>query len=142
MGGETIAAILAAAPWVREQGCLLLLQPMSAQSALRPWLQRQGYRIEREHLSREGDTLYTALQVRAGFMEALTPAEQWAGRQSRETADPLRLEYLTRLEARAARAVTGLRRSTRASDVPRLEALEAVHRGLAKMREEWITWQP
>ena len=53
MGGETIAAILAAAPWVREQGCLLLLQPMSAQSALRPWLQRQGYRIEREHLSRE-----------------------------------------------------------------------------------------
>ena len=115
---------------------------MSAQSALRPWLQRQGYRIEREHLSREGDTLYTALQVRAGFMEALTPAEQWAGRQSRETADPLRLEYLTRLEARAARAVTGLRRSTQASDAPRLEALEAVHRGLAKMREEWSTWQP
>jgi len=142
MGGETIAAILAAAPWVREQGCLLLLQPMSAQSALRPWLQRQGYRIEREHLSREGDSLYTALQVRAGFMEALTPAEQWAGRQSRETADPLRLEYLTRLEARAARAVTGLRRSTQASDAPRLEALEAVHRGLAKMREEWSTWQP
>ena len=27
MGGETIAAILAAAPWVREQGCLLLLRP-------------------------------------------------------------------------------------------------------------------
>lgn len=88
---------------------------MSAQSALRPWLQRQGYRIEREHLSREGDTLYTALQVRAGFMEALTPAEQWAGRQSRETAGSVAAGIFDRLEARAARAVTGLRRSTRAS---------------------------
>ncbi|MFR4560623.1 MAG: hypothetical protein ACLT5P_04985 [Flavonifractor plautii] len=29
--GETIAAILAAAPWTWERECLLLLQPMSAQ---------------------------------------------------------------------------------------------------------------
>lgn len=36
MGGETIAAILAAAPWTWERECLLLLQPMSAQPFLRP----------------------------------------------------------------------------------------------------------
>ena len=35
MGGETIAAILAAAPWTWERECLLLLQPMSAQPFLR-----------------------------------------------------------------------------------------------------------
>ena len=31
MGGETIAAILSAAPWTWREDCLLLLQPMSAQ---------------------------------------------------------------------------------------------------------------
>ncbi len=54
MGGETIAAILAAAPWTWERECLLLLQPMSAQPFLRRWLQAHGYTIRRELLSREG----------------------------------------------------------------------------------------
>ena len=53
MGGETIAAILAAAPWTWERECLLLLQPMSAQPFLRRWLQAHGYTIRRELLSRE-----------------------------------------------------------------------------------------
>ena len=48
MGGETVAAILAAAPWIWERDCLLLLQPMSAQPVLRQWLQAHGYAIRRE----------------------------------------------------------------------------------------------
>ena len=54
MGGETIAAILAAAPWTWERECLLLLQPMSAQPFLRRWLQAHDYTIRRELLSRRG----------------------------------------------------------------------------------------
>ena len=65
MGGETIAAILAAAPWTWERECLLLLQPMSAQPFLRRWLQAHGYTIRRELLSREGDTLYKTRQISA-----------------------------------------------------------------------------
>ena len=141
MGGETIAAILAAAPWVREQGCLLLLQPMSAQPFLRRWLQAHGYTIRRELLSREGDTLYTTFEVYAGPMAKLTPAELWAGRQTRGEGSPLRLAYLDRLLRQTERAIAGLKRSKRPEDASRLAELEQVHQGLLDMKEEWLSWQ-
>ena len=141
MGGETIAAILATAPWVWEAGCLLLLQPMSAQPHLRRWLQEHGYTIRRELLSREGESIYTAFQAEAGPMPELSPGEQWAGRQRRGEADPLRAEYLSRLIAQTGRAAEGLRRSTRPADAPRLLEMERVYADLNKMREEWLSWQ-
>ena len=54
MGGETIAQILAAAPWVRERNVPLVLQPMSSLPDLRGWLFQNGYQIEEERLAREG----------------------------------------------------------------------------------------
>lgn len=141
MGGETVAAILAAAPWTWERGCLLLLQPMSAQPFLRRWLQAHGYTIRREVLSREGDTIYTVFMVCAGPMRELTPAELWAGRQQEGEEAPLRTDYLNRLLCQTERAAEGLRRSTRAEDVPRLAEMEKVHQGLLEMKEEWLSWQ-
>ena len=142
MGGETIAAILSAASWVREAGCPLILQPMSAQPFLRRWLQANGYAVEREVLAREGETLYTIFLAKAGPTPPLTPAEAWAGRQSREEADPLRGAYLDKLIRRAERAWEGLRRSTRPSDATRLAETEQALDGLRKMKEEWQSWQP
>ena len=142
MGGETIAAILSAAPWVREAGCPLILQPMSAQPFLRRWLQANGYAVEREVLAREGETLYTIFLARSGPTPPLTPAEAWAGRQSREGADPLRGAYLDKLIHRAERESEGLRRSTRPSDASRLAETEQALDGLRKMKEEWQSWQP
>ena len=124
MGGETIAAILAAAPWTWERECLLLLQP-----------------IRRELLSREGDTLYTTFEVYAGPMAKLTPAELWAGRQTRGEGSPLRLAYLDRLLRQTERAIAGLKRSKRPEDASRLAELEQVHQGLLDMKEEWLSWQ-
>ena len=141
MGGETIAAILAAAPWTWERECLLLLQPMSAQPFLRRWLQAHGYTIRRELLSREGDTLYTTFEVYAGPMAELTPAELWAGRQTRGEGSPLRLAYLDRLLRQTERAIAGLKRSKRPEDASRLAELEQVHQGLLDMKEEWLSWQ-
>ena len=141
MGGETIAAILSAAPWVREEGKRLILQPMSAQEDLRAWLADNGYRIEREVLSREGETLYVAMLVTAGEMGPMTPAQLWAGRQSQEQPDPLRGLWLDKLRGKTARAVEGLRRSSREGDRARLERLEEVLEGLDKMKEEWDSWQ-
>ena len=142
MGGETIAAILGAAPWVREKGRRLILQPMSAQEDLRAWLAANGFRIDREVLSREGETLYVAMLVTAGEMEPMTPAQLWAGRQSREQPDPLRGLWLDKLKEKTARAVEGLRRSRREGDRARLEHLEEVLEGLSRMKEEWDSWQP
>lgn len=103
MGGETIASILEAAPWTKD-GKLLLLQPMTSFPDLRLWLQKNGYNIEKETISKEGRRLYTCLTVRAGQMKELTPAELWVGRQS---DDPLRGEFLAMMGAKIERALNG-----------------------------------
>ena len=66
MGGETIAHILNDAPWTRERGTPLVLQPMTSFYDLRLWLTEHGYTIRRECLVREGETLYTAWLAQAG----------------------------------------------------------------------------
>jgi len=103
MGGETIAAILNAAPWTKE-GKVLLLQPMTSFPDLRLWLQENGYCIEREILSKEGRRLYSCLVVRGGEMTPLTPAELWVGKHCE---DPLRAEFLAMMESKLRRALQG-----------------------------------
>ena len=138
MGGETIAAILQAAPWVRERDVPLILQPMSSMPDLRAWLRENGFRSETERLAREGDALYTALLVRAGEMDPLAPAELWAGKNS---GDPLRGAWLDRWLARTGRALDGMAQA-RGEGVPaRRRALEEVRDGLAEMKKEWEQWQ-
>ena len=105
MGGETIAAILEAAPWVRERNIPVIVQPMSSMPDLRAWLGRSGYCIETEKLCREGETLYTALAVRAGRMERMSPAQLWAGENR---PDPLRGLWLDYWLNRTRRALDGL----------------------------------
>lgn len=141
MGGETIAEILAAAPWTGKGQKLLLLQPMSAQPELRRWLWAHGYTIRREVLSREGETLYVTLQVGAGRMEEMTAGELWAGKQQTGENAPLRGTYLDRLITQTGRALDGLRRSTRAADSRRLTEMEEVHQDLLRLKEEWSTCQ-
>lgn len=131
MGGETIAAILEAAPWTKEDK-LLLLQPMTSFPDLRLWLQENGYQIVKETISREGKRLYSCLTVRAGGMEKLSPAELWVGRQS---TDPLRREYLAMMAGKLERALKGqLAASTR--DQKEIQALQAALDGIRQMEGE------
>lgn len=136
MGGETIAAILSAAPWTKAQSCQLLLQPMSAQPELRRWLQKNSYTIEREILVREGRTIYTIFLVCPGPMPELTAGELWAGRQQSGEVSPLRMEYLTRLLKQVEHAVSGLQKSSRSEDAQRLTELEQVYLDLQRMKKE------
>lgn len=138
MGGETIAAILSAAPWIREEGVPLILQPMSSMSDLRDWLRNNGFRIEEERLAREGDMIYTALLVRAGEMGPLTPAELWAGRNS---GDPLRGAWLDQWLARTCRALAGMAQAQGEGVLARRRVLEEVRDGLSDMKKEWEQWQ-
>ena len=131
MGGETIAAILQAAPWAREK--LLLLQPMTSFPDLRLWLQQHAYAIQKERIVREGERLYTVWAVTAGAMEPLTPAELWAGRQDRE--DPLRAAYLELMESKAKRALEG-QLASRQRDEGEIRRLTRVLEGLRDMRKE------
>ena len=136
MGGETIAAILSAAPWVRTEDVPLILQPMSSFPDLRGWLQGNGFAIQEERLAREGEMLYTALLVRAGEMEPLSPEELWAGKN---VNTPLRGAWLDRWLARTRRALEGMAQGQNVSC--RRQELEEVCQGLAEMKKEWEQWQ-
>lgn len=138
MGGETIAEILAAAPWTRERDVPLILQPMSSMPDLRAWLTGNGYRIVTEVLAQEGNALYTALSVRAGEGEELSPAELWAGK---DRPDPLRGAWLDRWLERTERALNGLAQARRADTEAKRRELEQVRAGLLEMRKEWERWQ-
>jgi len=111
---------------------------MSSMPDLRGWLRENGYRIEAERLAREGDALYTALSVRAGEMDPMSPAELWAGKN---TDDPLRGAWLDRWSARTRRALDGLARARGEGALPRRRELEAVLEGLIDMKKEWEQWQ-
>ena len=137
MGGETIAAILEAAPWTREGDVPLILQPMSSMPDLRKWLGENGYRIEEERLAREGAVIYTVLSVRAGEMPPATPAELWVGKNN---GSPLRGAWLDQWLARTRRALDGMAQA-REEDVSRCRELEEVFRGLMEMKKEWEQWQ-
>ena len=138
MGGETIAHILAHAPWYDWAGITLILQPMSSMPDLRGWLGAHGFAIEREELCREGDTLYTAFQVRAGAMPSLSPGELWAGRNA---PGPLRGPWLDLWLARVGRALAGMSQARGEETASRREELERVRADLLEMKKEWETWQ-
>ncbi len=138
MGGETIAAILAAAPWLREGDVPLVLQPMSTMDGLRRWLGENGYRIVREELCQEGETLYTAFFVRAGEMPAMTAAQLAAGQN---TAHPLRGAWLEFWIGKTRRALSGLALARGEAAALRRQGLEQVLEGLLEMKEEWEAWQ-
>lgn len=73
MGGQTIAEILAAAPWTAAGRHLLLLQPMTMAAELRQWLWANGYQIEHETLCREDRRNYVVLSVRGGGAKRVMP---------------------------------------------------------------------
>ena len=131
MGGETIATILEAAPWTR-QDKLLILQPMTGAPRLRPWLQRHGYSILAETICREGKKYYSIWMVKGGDMAVLSPAEEWAGVNRDE---PLRLDYLAMTERKAEKALEG-HRAAQAPDKASIAYLEAVLAGLRSMKKE------
>ena len=110
MGGDTIAAILGAAPWTRSKA--LLLQPMTALPSLRQWLQNNTYRIVEERIA---------------------PAELWAGAQ--RTSDPLRVAYLEMMAGKVKRALAGQLASRQRSEA-QIQTLSEVLRGLEEMRKE------
>ena len=130
MGGETIAMILAAAPWTRQ--CRLLRQPMTAGEDLRQWLGENGYRINSERIACEGKRYYTILNVTGGAMPAQTPAELWVGRQS---SDVLRAPWLDYMLAKVNRQLEG-HRAAAVPDETAIRGLEEVAEGIRTMRKE------
>lgn len=146
MGGETIAAILAAAPWTRE-GKRLILQPMTSAHDLRRWLTENGYFIQRETLVEDGK-LYVILEAAGGRDVPMTPAELLVGRQWEGMASPLRSKYLQQAINRTQKALIQRQRALADPEKapidphqPPTVPNEALLEALKALLKEWLSWQ-
>ena len=109
MGGETIQAVLEAAPWTGKGKHLLLLQPMTKAEFLRKWLVDNGYSFTEERLVFDKEHLYPVFAVRGGQQPPLTLAQQYGGVLL--DGDPLYGAYLDERIEKLQKAISGLRKS-------------------------------
>lgn len=109
MGGDNIAAILEAAPWVKDPTYTLILQPQTSGNDLRRYLGQAGFTIVTEHLVRDGGFLYFAMVVRFGGGVPLSPGQQYLSLPLLTSGDPLLPDYFERVLSALARTVSGIR---------------------------------
>ena len=116
MGGDCIALILEAAPWIFDEKYTLILQPQSSGNDLRRYLGERGFSIEEEHLVQDGRFLYAALKARFGGGRPLSAGEQYASPALLASGDPLLLPYLSRIERSLQATVSGIQKGETEDD--------------------------
>ena len=120
MGGETIAAILEAAPWVKDEAVRLILQPMTRAEDLRRWLLQNGFTVETERLIRDKHHLYPVMAAR--YTATQLPTDElpvYAGFFEAEEGRPYRQMMAGHLTRRAA----GLTKAGQSAGAARLVEL-------------------
>lgn len=132
MGGETIAAILEAAPWTRDK--LLILQPMTKSDRLRAWLFESGYIVESEDLVDDG-AIYEILTATGGADSPYLPGETLTGHFSLISSHPLFPARLAELIERKRHALEGLARAARAEDTAHVAGLKEELDGLLNIQQ-------
>ena len=135
MGGETIAAILSAAPWTKDGAHRLILQPMSSQEDLRRWLSGNGYLLEEEHLAREGNSLYNIILSKGGTAHKLSDMECLTG--CFPISEPELGNYLEGHLRRLERRIMGLSKSSRESAWKESEKLKLLYSEMEGIKREW-----
>jgi len=135
MGGDTIAAILAACSWVGDGAHTFLLQPMSAADELRRGLYARGLHITAETLVEEGGTLYCVLAVCGREWRAHEPWEEYVSRPLAESGHVLFPRYLRMIIQRLERARAGALASKKPHDPARAEAFGRALEGLKRWKE-------
>lgn len=133
MGGETIQAILSAAPWTADGSHLLLLQPMTKVEYLRKWLVDNGYAFTEERLVWDKDHLYPVFAVRGGTQPPLTAAQQYGGVLL--DGDPLYGAYLDERIGKLQKAVEGLQKSSVVESAVKVKGLTELCRILKEKRD-------
>ncbi|MDA8334552.1 MAG: class I SAM-dependent methyltransferase [Peptococcaceae bacterium] len=100
MGGNTMRAMLTAAPAVLAAGPLLILQPMNGERRLRQWLYEHDRYIVAERLVRERGRLYVVMAAVPGRAPLPDLLALTVGPRLIENRDPLLPVHLERLAGR------------------------------------------
>ena len=111
MGGELIASILEAAPFVKDPAIRLILQPMTSVRELRLWLAANGFAVSEERFAAEKEKLYVVLCASyTGTPYPLSDADSYAGSGEDQ---PLFGAWLKRQIAALQKQVDGLAKAGR-----------------------------
>lgn len=139
MGGETIIGILEAAPWVRENGVKLILQPQSKISELTLWLAENSYAIVDCELVCEREKYYIIMEVTAGITDvSLASDELYVYGLLLDKHDPLLPEYLEILMRRQRHIIESLGNS---DNKEQLEHGQLMLSKLTQLKGETEKWQ-
>lgn len=130
MGGDNIAAILEAAPWVRDPGYTLILQPQTSGNDLRRYLGENGFAIREEQLVQDGGFLYFTIRASFGGGVPLTPGEQYLSPQLLACGSELLPAYFDRILNALEKTVAGIRNSQNQQ-----EKLRYYEQALSEVRE-------
>lgn len=109
MGGELIAEIIQAAPYLADEKINLILQPMSRQAYLRTYLASHGFIILDESYSYDAGKYYVCILASyRGGVRQISPSEAEIGiENTRPCEKEARVGYLYRRAAALSRAVCG-----------------------------------
>ncbi len=121
MGGETIASIIEAAPFVFDENVRLILQPMTKPEFLYAFLSENGFAILDERLAREKDKIYRILlAVYTGDRRTADAFDAYFGSGILEK-DPLYPEYRTKIRRTLENKLRGMQKAERPSEeIPEL----------------------
>ena len=132
MGGDSISAILAAAPWACES-CTIILQPMSKPETLRRNLAALGLATVSEHLVEDSHRIYSILVCQCGTPLKYSEAEYLLGPYTMLKEDRLFPAKLEQLIGQLSDALAGLSLSSREDDRVRAKGLSSI---LAELTEK------
>ena len=97
MGGELIARIIGASPWIYREDIRFILQPMSKAERLRRWLYANGFEIEHETAAVSGRFAYPVMRVGyKGDSREISDLFAWTGKIWDNT-DEASKQYLRRV---------------------------------------------
>jgi len=129
LGGETIAAILKDAPWTKERGIRLVLQPQSKKNELCVFLRKNGYCIQDAKLAYDNGRFYIAILAKGGKTDSIQEPEPELLKRLMSRRDPLFTGYMDDIIAKTRRALSGMKKSS-APDVADTTARLALYEGL------------
>lgn len=113
MGGETMAGILQAAPWVRNGEKQLVLIPGRSDGELRRWLWENGFAIA-EHEAAAAGRYYAVLRAHfIGEQTLYTPLEALIGKKARSEQSSARQGYLVRVLRGEEKKLAGMQNTPR-----------------------------
>ena len=135
MGGDLIARILKACPWVHDPRYHLILQPQSSGNDLRRQLAEMGFGIEKETLVEDGAFLYQVISARYGIPMELTPGQEYLSPILLQSDHPLLPAYFERILQSLETAVEGI--SKAAVPSPRLAYYKTALDQVREMRDHY-----